>query len=329
MSAPKPKVTIVGLGEIGGSIGLALRQADVVSAVVGHDKEVSVAKAAKKLGAVDQTDWNLISACEDSDLVILSIPFGDIEPTLKALGSYLRPGCVLMDTATLKEPVLAWADEILPDEIHFVGSNPVIVQSVEGQGGLESARVDLFQNGLFCLTPSPKADPKAVKLATDLITILGAKPVFFDAAEHDGMMAGVEHLPPILALSLLEVVTRQPSWRDMRRVAGGAFGAATYLPAGEPIAYGDLIQANRDNVLRWLDAFSASLASVRQLVAEGEPEAIAEHFNTVLEERERWMQDRASGNWEGDRQELPEKPNILRDAFLGGLGRKRPQKKEE
>jgi hypothetical protein len=115
----------------------------------------------------------------------------------------------------------------------------------------------------------------------------------------------------------------------MRKVAGNTFGAATHLPLGESASYGDLVQANRDNLLRWLDAFSASLASVRQLVAEGESEAIAEHFHAVLEEREKWVQDRASGDWEGDRQELPERSSMLRDALLGGWGRKRLEKKEE
>ena len=224
---------------------------------------------------------------------------------------------------------MAWAAVCLPDHAFFVGGNPVVSQTVDGAGGLEAARADLFRNGLFCLIPSPTADPAAVKLATDLVAILGATPVFFDAAEHDGMMAVVEHLPPILALCLLEVVIDQPTWRDLRKVAGKTFGAATYLPVGEPVSFGNLVQANRDNLLRWLDAFSASLASVRQLVAEGESEAIAEHFHAVLEEREKWVQARVSGDWEGDRQELPEKPSMLRDALLGGWGRKRLEKKQE
>ena len=329
MSTPKPRTTIVGLGLIGGSIGLALRQADVVSAVVGHDKEPSIAKEAKKLGAVDKSEWNLISACEESDLLVLAIPMGGIEPTLKAIGPYLRPGTVIIDTATLKEQVVAWADEILPEGIHFVGANPIIAHSVAADGGLAAAQADLFQDGVFCLTPSAKADPAAVKLATDLITILGAKPIFFDPAEHDGLMAAVEHLPPVLSLAMMEMASGQQTWRELRKVAGNVFGASVDLPSDDANSYSDVILANRDNVLRWLDAYTASLASLRQELVDADSEALGQRFEAALQERARWLADRQTGNWEGDKAELPEKPNFLIDTFLGGWGRKRLQGKDE
>ena len=95
MSTNRPRITIIGLGLIGGSIGLALRASEAASAVIGHDIEPNASKKAKKLGAVDKSDWNLISACEESDLIILAIPLSGIEDTLTAIGPYLRPGCVI------------------------------------------------------------------------------------------------------------------------------------------------------------------------------------------------------------------------------------------
>lgn len=327
MSKEKPRITIVGLGLIGGSIGLALREAEVASAVVGHDKEPGVNGKAKKLGAVDRTDWNLVSACEESDLIILAIPVGAIEATLQAVGPYLRSGCVVMDTASLKQPVLAWAAEALPDHAHFVGGDPIIGGPVDGDGGLESARADLFRNGLFCLTPSSTADPAAVKLASDLVMILGAKPVFFDPAEHDGLLAAVEHLPVFLALALLETVVHQPSWRELRKVAGASFEVATQPAMTDAAGFIDLCTSNRENVLRWIDTFSASLASIRQSLVEGQPDALTQRFDTAVDERHKWLLDRAEGRWDTSQMaEMPEKPNILADAFLGGFLRKRPSK---
>lgn len=326
MSTPKPQVTIVGLGLIGASIGLALREMGVASTVIGHDKEHPVSNQAKKLGAVDRTDWNLISACEDSDLIILAIPVGGIETALRAIGPHLRPGCVVMDTATLKGPVLAWASEILPEQVHFVGSNPILNRAVEGQGGLEAARADLFHNGLFCLVPAPTADSAAVKLATDLTSILGAKPLFFDPAEHDGQLAAVEHLPGILALALLETVIRQPTWRELRKVAGPTFEASTRTITIDPSTHSDLCLANRDNVLRWIDTFSASLASIRQALVEDQSEALAERFQEAAEERGRWLLDRGAGQWQENAQlEMPPRANLL-DSFLGTFWRKTPKK---
>ena len=326
MAKDKPRITIVGLGLIGGSIGMALRQAGVASVIVGHDKEPNVSKNAKKLGAVDRTDWNLVSACEISDLVVLAMPIDGIQETLKAIGPYLRAGTVIMDTTTLKVPVLAWADEILPDHVHFVGANPIIGEMAGTSRGLDAARADLFANRLICLVPSIKADPDVVKLASNLVSILGAKPLFVDAIEHDGLMGGVDQLPSLLALALLETTSNQPSWRELRKVAGAAFETGTHLSSPDPESYSELMTANRDNVVRWIDALSATLASLRQALLEEDPQAIADRFERSMEERNRWLLDREEAVWEAAGPEMPPKPNLIVDMFLGGLGRKKPRK---
>ena len=328
MSKPKPRITIVGLGLIGGSMGMALREADVASIVVGHDKELTIGKRAKKVGAVDQAEWNLISACEDSDLVILATPVGAIRPTLEAIAPYLKPYCVVIDTASLKAQVLDWADEILPEQVFFVGSNPVLNSVVEGQGGLDAARSDLFQRGLFCMVPSVKADPAAVKLAADLVTILGARPLFLDAAEHDGLLAAVSHLPPLLGLALLETAMGQPTWRELRKVAGSSFASSTQLPFTDAADYSEMCVSNRENILRWLDAFSASLASIRNILTAGQSEELKQRFEEALEERGKWLEDRAEGRWEEDTgQVIPERVSLT-DNLLGTFWRRKPKRDE-
>jgi prephenate dehydrogenase len=321
----KPTITIVGLGLIGTSLGMALRQAEIASAVVGHDKEMAVANQARKREAVDKVEWNLVSACEGADLVILATPLGAIEPTLKAVGPYLRPGCVLIDTATLKVPVLAWAAAILPDTVHFVGGDPIIAGAAAGAEAPAAgvARADLFKDAPFCLTPSPAADPAAVKLAADLVTILGAKPFFLDAAEHDSLLAAVDHLPGITALALLEMASGQPSWKELRKVAGAPFELGTHLVSADPAVYSDLAVANRDNLVRWIDSLSASLASIRHTLTGGDPAALAERFEKAVAERDRWLNDRALGQLleVPTSARMPGKAEIF-DAFLGSALRK-------
>jgi prephenate dehydrogenase len=326
VSKPKPRITIVGLGLVGASIGLALRQAEVASAVVGHDKDSGVNTRAKKLGAVDQTNWRLIPACENADLVILATPLGGIEPTLSAIASDLREGCVVVDTASLKRPVVDWADEILPDGVHFVGGDPIIRGPVEGEGGIESASADLFRNGLFCLTPSIKADPGAVKLVVDLVTILGAEPLFLDPLEHDGLLAAVDHLPSLLALAQMGAVTGQPAWRELRKVAGPSFENATRPMVADPADQSDLCIENRENIVRWIDLFTSSLASLRSSLVESDSEALAQRFAEALKERDEWSQLRAKGQWaEGAQVDMPPKQG-LGEAFFGGLWTRRPKR---
>ncbi len=328
MSKPKPQITIVGLGMIGASMGLALCQAGVASEVTGHDKDMGIANQARKLQAVDRTDWNLISACEKADLIILATPMGAIEPTLKAIAPYLHPGCVVIDTAALKAPVLAWAETILPKEVHYVGTDPIVIRQPSAGSevqatGLKAARADLFKDALFCLVPAPQADPSAVKLAADLATILGAKPFFLDATEHDSLSAAVDQMPAIAALALLEMAIGQPSWNELRKVAGPSFEQATYLASTDPSTFSDLTPANRDNLVRWIDALSASLASMRQELVEGSQETLTKRFVKAAAERDRWLNDRATGQLLETipDSQMPSKSEIF-DAFLGGGLRK-------
>jgi len=323
LSERKPRITIVGLGLIGGSIGLALRQAGAASTIVGHDKELSASNQAKRLGAVDKTDWNLVSACEGSDLVVLAIPVGAVESTLKAIGPYLRPGCVVFDTSSLKGPVQQWAADILPAAVHFIGGDPIIGA---GAGGLEAARADLFRSCVFCLTPSAQSDGAAVKLVTDLVSILGATPLFVDPAEHDGMLAAVDHLPAFLALALMDMVVRQPNWRELRQVAGAALETGTQPAAADPAGSVDLFLANRENLVRWLDEYSVTLDALRQDLVDGQSESLARRFQAADEERSKWLRDRAQGQWEPRLGPEVPRQNPLADVFLGGLARKRPRR---
>jgi len=322
VSTEKPRVSIVGLGLIGASLGLALRGTETVSGVVGHDPDRKAIEQAKRLGAVDRTEWNLISACEKSDLVILATPLAALQPTLEALGPHLKPGAVVMDTASLKGPVLAWAKEFLPEGVHFIGGNPIVVVPPGAPPGTEAARADLFREGLFCLVPAPGVDERAVQMASNLVALLGAKPLFIDAAEHDGLLAAVEHLPVLLSLALLEMTIDQPTWRELRKMAGTPFELATHLSAADPGTYGTLSVANRENLLRWIDAVASSLASVRETLAESDAETLTRRFAEAAKERDLWLQERATGTWvESEPPEMPERLGLMQLLFGSFLSR--------
>jgi len=294
----KPRITIVGLGLIGGSIGLALRQAGNDYEVVGHDREHAVASKARKLGAVSKTEWNLISACEGADLIIIATPVVAIKETLTAIAPYLKPGCLVTDTGSIKGPVVAWAKEILPDTVNFVGGNPIVSQEGSLPTGIEGARADLFQGGLYCLTPLPEAAPQAVQLATDLVHLLGAKPFFLDAAEHDGLVAGVDHLPFVLSAALLGTTITSPAWREMRKLAGDAFQSVTRFSSSDAATYRDACLTNGENIVRWIDACLARLEELREVIAAQEAEKLEETFEEAMSVRDRWLRDKADGRWE-------------------------------
>jgi len=305
------RVSIVGLGMIGGSIGLALRKAEPELEVIGHDREPAVAREARKRGAVHRTEWNLISACEGADIIVLATPVTAIKEILSAVAPYLKEGCLVTDTANVKGQVMRWADEILPPTVNFVGGDPIILK--EGTG-IEKAEALLFQDALYCLVPSPRASPEAVQVATALVRLLGARPYFIDAAEHDGLMAAVEHLPLILSTVLMRITTNAPAWKELRKLAGEAFQSATHFASYDAPSIRETCLINSENLLRWIDACLHDLQRMRALIAQGDAQGLEEAFEKALQARIRWQRER--GQEEGLGIIPPRQPGAL-ERLLG------------
>ncbi len=323
----RPTITIVGLGLIGTSIGLALQRArpDQFD-LVGHDKNLGRAKEARSQGAVNKVDWNLIGACDKANLVIIATPLEGVRETLEAMANQLQEGCVIMDTANVKGPVMGWAGKYLPDSVSFIGTNPILY--ADGQGK-EAARPELFQDALWCVFPSPNATPEAVKTVTDLIQLLGARSYFLDPLEHDGLAAVVDHLPLLLAAALLRLTFGAATWKELRQVAGVIYESATRLPSNDAGFYRDIVLHNRDNVLRWLDSYLEELRAWRKLVADSDAAALAQVFDKAIDARILWQEQRKEGFPDvlGEKIELPTVGGFF-DNLLG-FGALRKVKKEK
>lgn len=310
----KASITIVGLGFVGSSIGLALKKSGADIFITGHDKEPEVAREALKIKAVDRTDWNLINACEKADIVILALPLQAIRDTMQVVGSYLKPGCLVTDTATLKRPVIKWAEELLPKHVSFVGGNPIISPQ-GGVSGIKAASADVLKGALYCLTPSPEASGEAVELAVALVKTMGSTPYFMDPAEHDGIMAGIEQLPLVTAAALMGTLSYSPPWKDMRRLGGTAFSQGTASLGENPASITRAFLENADNVIRWIDEFISHLELLKQELQEQDEKALNTYFDRAMAERTRWLKDKITGQWE----EVPEppKPPGMLETFLG------------
>lgn len=321
------QIAIVGLGQVGASIGLALAGQENLLRRVGHDREIRVARQAEKLGAVDRVEANLPRAVQDADLVVLSLPIDQIRETMEVIAEVLKEEAVVMDTGPIKEIVGVWAGELLPEKRHYVGLTPVIGATYlhTADSGISAARADLFRGGLMAISASPTAEAGAVKLAADLTRLLGATALFVDPVEIDGLMAATHHVPQLMATALLNATIDQPGWREARKVAGKAYAEAT-----GPIVHLDGTKAirtsilfNRANVLRVLDSTIAALQALRNDLDQQDEVALGERLKSARRGRLKWWAEREAGEWAGDgipALEAPESPGILGRLF--GVSRK-------
>lgn len=284
----KAEITIVGLGLIGTSLGLALQQVKTNFEIVGHDRDPNVAKGAAKLGAIDKTRWNLISAVKDADVIFLAIPASGIRDTLQVIAKDLKQGALITDTASTKQQVIAWAEELLPGHVSFVGGNPIVKRIGRGQ---TDAAADLFQGSAYCIVPAMSADEQAVRALVQLVSSLGAEPYFVDAAEHDGLMAGVGHLPFILSAAMVRAAIQSPAEQDLKRMAGQEFRSITEFPSTDPTVFSDVCLTNGDNLVRWIDRMIAELRDWRNMIESQDMEQLEELFVDILTTRAHWLGD--------------------------------------
>lgn len=314
------QMTIVGLGLIGTALGLALKAANPANLrIVGHDKDPDASSLALKAKAVDRTEWNLIRAVEKADLVVLAVPLAEMRGLFEAMAPALKPGCVVTDTASTKAVVMAWAAELLPAHVHFVGGDP-IVQA--GPGGPRAAGASLFQHTMYAITTLPQTSPDAIQVVVGMVEATQAQPLFLEPAEHDGLVAVTANLPVVLAAALLTTASGVGTWRETRRLAGSTFDAATHLGSGGAEALAGAALANADNLVRWLDTYTEQLAAWRTPLVAGDQAALAELFGQALEARAQWMMERSSGFSEAvPLQEAP--PSNVQRLF--GIRRRSPK----
>ena len=325
------QITIVGLGQLGASVGLALgsRRSDIHR--VGYDKGPETAKNAQKKGAVDDVKYNLPAAVRDANIVLLSLPVNEIRSTLEVIALDLPEGAIVMDTAPLQSSVAEWAQEILPEGRYYVGLvpaiNPLYLHRIEI--GVDAAEEDLFDDGVVVLAALPGVPEEAVQVASDLIQTLGATPFFADMAETDGLMASTHIVPQLVAAALLNAVVDQPGWTEARKLAGRPFAALTsaLVYQDEITALGEAALLNRENVSRVLDVVIGSLQGLRDDIANGNQEDISERLELALEGRRRWLGERLQGDWstEMDKPSLDQYPSFM-ERLIGMGKRSKPEK---
>ena len=309
------RVCIVGLDVVGTSMGLALKAATSDIVIVAHDPNASREKRAKQLGAIDKSHWNLISACDKAELILLDLSLVETEKTLTALADTLSDGTLIVDTATTKRPFMEMTQRLLPSTVCFVGGHlvaPRLSRTVE-------PAAELLKGATFYLVAPVSAPRKAIDMATLLATAVGASPQFIDAEEHDGLVAATAQLPAVAALALLQAISSQAGQRDRANSAGA--GVAALVGLVEELQAGSMeaLVRNADNVVHWLDLYGSLLGQIRDLLSAGDTESLSQRTTEALT---------VCGNWQGSETTdsgLQDSVSVgWRSMFMGGLGSRRP-----
>jgi len=327
------QITIIGLGQVGTSIGLALAGQKNIKRV-GHDKDYETARQSQKAGAVDEIKVNLPSSVSEANVVIFCIPLSEVRETLGYIAQDLQEGTVVLDTAPAKATVGTWFNELIPQGRYYVGLVPAAGASyLHGIDlGVQSARADLFSKGLFMINAPHGTPGEAVKLATDLVELLGAQSMISDDVEADGLLASTHILPQLISAALLDATVDQPGWAEARKVAARPYASATAALAyhDEAKSLGEAALGNRENVLRVIDAYMTSLQKLRDGIETGDNKSVIEFLEDAVKARDRWLSERTNADWQRMEQVQAEPQSFgdkLGRMFLGNMVDRSKKKK--
>lgn len=281
------KVTIFGVGLIGGSFALALKQAGAVSVVTGVGRRAQTVQRALELGIIDEASTDIESAVKDADLILIATPVAQTAALMAAIRPHLQPGTVVTDAGSTKSDVVAAARAALGNKIHqFVPGHPIAGRE---QNGPDAALADLYAGKKVVLTPLPENAAATVECVTQAWQKCGAVVHQLSAEEHDAVFAAVSHLPHLLAYALVNDIATKPHAVRLFQYAASGFRDFTRIAGSSPEMWRDISLANKTALLAELDSYTAQLAQLRTLLVNEDGPAVEAVFSRAQKARLDWI----------------------------------------
>lgn len=287
MSKQFSRVVIAGVGLIGGSFALALKTAGVVNQVVGIGRTRAALDNAKRLGVIDIVAENWADALRDTDLVLLAMPVGQMENSLRELMPHLESKTLVTDAGSTKSDVVAAARATLGDKIgQFIPAHPIAGAE---KSGVDAATATLFKDRRVVVTPLIENSHSDVEVIRQVWQQSGARVSDLTPEKHDQIFAAVSHLPHLLAFALVDEFASRENADELFAFAAGGFRDFTRIASSHPEMWRDICVANRGALLAELDAYMAHLMRARVLLASADASGLEAMFTAARKRRDEWI----------------------------------------
>lgn len=278
------KVTIIGVGLMGGSLALAIKKGGLAGTVVGVDLHPDQLKKAVALGGIDAYTCDPAEGVQGADLVVLATPVGMFEPIIRQVKSKLSSGCIVTDVGSTKGVWVNQIETMLPEMVFFVGGHPIAGKE---KSGIEAASMDLFEGARCILTPTPRTHGQALEKIKALWKEIGSEVVTMEPLDHDRVLAAISHLPHMAAYALvnatLDLLNQDGA---MVSFSGGGFKDFTRIAASSPEMWRDICLHNGENILVTLEAYEAVLGRIKRYIQDHNGSGLYQEFERARKLRE-------------------------------------------
>lgn len=286
------KIAIIGVGLLGGSIGLAVKQRKLAAEIRGYVRRVASIEECEKIGAVDHATRDLSCAVENADLIILCSPLSQMRELAEQMLPALKPGAIVTDVGSVKASVLQQLDPVFADgKSFFIGSHPMTGGE---KMGVSAAKADLFENTVCVVTPTAQSNLKALETVESFWKALGARVVKVSPETHDDLVSRSSHLPHVIAAELANYVLSPTHAKEQALLCANGFRDTTRIASSSPEMWRDISLANQKNLSRVLGIFIEGLGEFRHALDNRDTKAIEEFFQTAKQRRDTWRDQATS-----------------------------------
>ncbi|MBN2584951.1 MAG: prephenate dehydrogenase/arogenate dehydrogenase family protein [Planctomycetes bacterium] len=278
------QISIIGVGLLGGSLGMAAKRLGLAGTVVGIGHRDSTLKQAVACGAIDRYTVSPAEGVRGSDLVVLATPVGLFGRLMQEAAGSLADGCLITDVGSTKRAVLEAVVPHVPAGCRFVGSHPLAGSE---DRGIDAASVDLYEDALVLVVPTPRSDAASVAAVEQFWRALGSRTRQMDAETHDRLLARTSHLPHLVAAALVDSLSP-----EAESLAATGFLDTTRIASGDAAMWRDIFMTNRDELLASIEAFEAAVAAMKQALADGDAETVQSLLEQAKRRRDRMLKSR-------------------------------------
>ena len=290
------KVTLVGVGLLGGSLGLALRKQGLATEVVGYVRRNTSLGECLRCRAVTSATLDLAEAVKGADLVVMCTPISQMGLLAVQMLPSLKRGALVTDVGSVKGTVVRSLSAIFEQRgVHFVGSHPMAGAE---KSGVSAARTDLFNSAVCVITPIARSRPKAVKEVEALWKGVGCRVLRLSPEEHDELVSRSSHLPHVLAALLTNLVLNPGSRPEQQSLCANGFRDTTRIASGSPEMWRDIVLANRRNLTGALRRFVRELEKFDRTLRRTDPEALLKFFELAKRRRDEWSEQSSGSSQE-------------------------------
>ncbi len=257
------KITVIGLGLIGGSLAWALKESGQVGIVVGIDTNDDSIKYAFDNEIIHEGASEINEVISGSEIIVISTYVDSIADTAKSVSEFSSEGTIITDVGSVKSQVVEEVGSVLPENLHFVAGHPIAGTEYSG---IRAADKNLFTQKRCILTPNAKTDPYAKGRVAKMWEIVGSEVFEMDPAAHDHIFAIVSHLPHVVAYSLISSVVGAKDSEELLEFAGGGLKDYTRVSASSPQMWSQIFSANKEQLLDAIAVFKGSLEKIESAI---------------------------------------------------------------